>query len=243
MNLVKKEFSFKENKFNIFCILDSIKVAGVQLAQGDHPSHHSFLDEVEIRDYLWNINKGDVVLDVGAQYGSYSLCALACGAEKIYAWSPQDHEYLSEKIILEKSLELNNWQNKSIVYDTGVYSKNGWLNTFTQEFYEQNPHHINSDIIKVSTLNSWYELERQNILSKKVWIKLDVEAAEIEVLKGASKLIKEIEPIIFIENHDCLVEGIGLRTKKLMEDLYNYKEIIKVPYYSRSHSLYRKVSV
>ena len=89
-----------------------------------YPSYHSFtLDERETRNQLWDIQSGDYVLDVGACYGSYTLTALACGAEKVYAWSPQSHGHLNEKLILEQSLKLNGWENKCVVYDTGILVK------------------------------------------------------------------------------------------------------------------------
>ncbi len=105
---------------------------------------------------LWDIHPGDVVLDVGAQYGSYSITALACGAEKIYAWSPQDHGYLTEKIIFEQNLEINGWKEKGTVYDSGVYDKDGWLNVENQTFYNIEPEK-NPNIIKIGTLDAWYE--------------------------------------------------------------------------------------
>lgn len=68
-------------------------------------------------------------------------------------------------------------------------------------------------------------------------MKIDVEAAEIEVINGAKIFIKETHPTILVENHDCLVEGIGIRTKNLLESI-GYIEKICVPYHSRSHSIF-----
>lgn len=242
-NLIESTLEFKSNKY---------KIASIDL--GDHPSFHGFnFDEVETRNQLWNINPGDYVFDVGASYGSYTMTALACGAEKVYTWSPQSHGYLSEKIVLEESLKLNNWQDKCTIYDTGVYSKSGWLDCFTLQFYAEKPNYVKnsitnatSDLLKVDTLDNWYINEflpnnKNNIKGKTIWMKLDVEAAELEVVKGAERLIRELSPIIFIENHECLRPGIDLEFKNLMKEMFSYKEIIKVPYHTRSHSIYTKI--
>lgn len=240
--LIISELEFKENKY---------KIASVDLE--NHPSYHGFtFDEIDTRNQLWNINSGDYVLDVGASYGSYTLTALAVGAQKVYAWSPQSHGYLSEKEILQVSLKLNNWENKCVVYDYGLYNKSGWLDCFKQIFYKDKPTsyikntitNATSDLIRIDTLDNWYlnlsNEERSELKNNTVWMKLDVEAAELEVIRGATTLLKELSPIIFNENHDCLREGIGQEFNNLMKTL-SYKEIEKIPYHSRSHSLFKRM--
>jgi len=240
-NLIESTLDFKGNKY---------KIASIEL--GDHPSYHGFVtDEVVTRDQLWDIKSGDYVLDIGACYGSYTLTALASGAEKVYAWSPQSHGYLSEKIVLEESLKLNGWEDKCVVYNNGVYDKKGWLCCYDHAFFDHDPGPIKapysntvSDVFETDTLDAWYESEflpneNGNFNDKTIWMKMDVEASELEVVRGAQKLINELHPIIFLENHQCIIPDIDVKFKELMKDMFSYEEIITVPYYNRSHSIYK----
>lgn len=192
-NLIETTFDFKGAKY---------KVASLEL--GDHPSFHGFnFDEISIRDQLWDIKSGDYVLDVGACYGSYTLTALAAGASKVYAWSPQSHGLLSDKEVLEQSLILNGWEDKCVVYDNGVYYKSGWLDCFEQRFFDHEPQNyvkntitnVISDIIKVDTLNNWYEQEflpnvKNHINNKRIWIKIDVEGGRVRSFIRRFQIIK-----------------------------------------------------
>jgi FkbM family methyltransferase len=228
-------FKFKNKKFQVLTFDTDY-----------HPSFSGFIDEQNIREQLWNIGPGDYVLDVGACYGSYTLTALIAGAEKVYAWSPQSHDLnFSDKIILELSLALNGWENKCIVYENGLYDKNGWLDCYAQKFYEHEPlsyiknpaTNTISDLIKVSTLDQWYEIEKSNIQNKNIWMKIDVEGAELEVLMGAYNLLKELNISIIIENH--LINSPDINIKKFLHDLL-YEEITTVSYFNRSFSVFRK---
>lgn len=234
-----KELVFKEKTYNI--------------AYTDvfdwHPSHHYFDDESSVRDHFWLIEPGDIVFDIGASYGSYTLTALLEGADMVYAWSPQSHGFMSEKLMLEESLRLNGWSDRCIVYDTGIFDKTGWLDTMTQEFHQDQPtaaksSHSNADddIIRVESFDDWYAHQGLNVaVGTRCWFKLDVEAAEIEVLRGAKAFIESHQPIVFVENHTCLKAGIDQEVRTLMLD-FGYTEIETLDYMgSRSHSVYRMV--
>ena len=48
------------------------------------------------------------------------------------------------------------------------------------------------------------DLVRRFALNRVDWIKLDVEGAEVEVLKGAEQSIQRFHPVLFIEVHGTL---------------------------------------
>ena len=161
-----------------------------------HPSWFSFDDESSVRDRDWHISSGDVVLDVGAAYGSYALTALAVGANFVYAWSPQGPpNERTEKETLEESLKLNGWSDKCIIYKSGVYSSTGHLNVCSQTLVDNidDPY-----VIEVEPLDVWHERVQPNKID---WVKFDVEGAEVEALNGALNLIKKHKPKFLIENH------------------------------------------
>jgi len=223
-----KEFTFRGKSYKIVC-LDNIP---------KHPTWYTFEDEASVREAYWHILPGDVVLDVGAAYGSYTVTALAQGASYVWAWSPQGTGDESEANILRKTLALNGWSDKCCVIESGVYDRDGWLHTMTQEFFSMDPGICDGYIIPVTIIDSWMTSVN---LSRVDWMKLDVEGAEVEVLKGSKNLISEFHPKIQVENHvfkrasiyeeirDSLIGGkFGVK----------YNEISTIPCGPISHSLY-----
>ena len=215
------------------------------------PSHWSFDDEADIRDKCWNVQPGDLVFDIGAAYGSYTMTALACGALHVYAWSPQGHpgDPHKEADFLRESLALNGWEDRVTIFEHGVYSKLGWLNASTQEVLTAPPAQPDPDVIQVVPLDLMFgatkfdeHLERTDRkLRGDVWMKLDVEGAEVEVLKGAKKFLGYYEPTIFVENHLFKDPFIGDTVRKLLESGElgtKFKHESTTPYGSISHSLY-----
>jgi FkbM family methyltransferase len=212
-----------------------------------HPSWYSFEDESSVREANWHILPDDVVLDIGASYGSYTMPALSQGASYVWAWSP----YTGRGVVdtgaemMRKTLALNGWSDKCCVIESGVYDRVGWLNVDTQEFHTSSPAILNGpanglplDVIQVTTIDLWMD---QQELSRVDWMKLDVEGAEEGVIRGAKNLISRFCPKILVENH-------LFRRASLYEEVRNllvggglgvkYKEISTVPYHSISHSLY-----
>lgn len=203
-------------------------------AEMSHPSHWTHFDEQSVRDKFWNIKPGDSILDIGAAFGSYSLDALAKGADRIWAWSPQGSPECTEIEIFTSSLKLNGWEDKVSVYWThGLYDKVGWVDAQSQAFYEQQPV-MSSDMIRVETLDSWGESNQPMNLD---WIKMDVEGAELHVLKGGVNVIRKYHPKILVENHTFKIPTIESDVRNFLSTL-GYREVETVPYHSVSHSLY-----
>lgn len=199
-----------------------------------HASWWSFQDESQVREDLWNTDSGDLVLDIGCAYGPYSLCSLSKGASNIRAWSPNQ----DETSIFQKSLELNQWKDKCIIYDVGLYSNIGWLEAYSQTFskkpFDKLLHQQRHHIFQVRTLDSYLDSLPTNL---RTWIKIDVEGAEVEVLKGGIKTLQSLLPHVFVENHEFKDPGIGNRVQKLMSD-FGWNHVETRPYHGVTHSLY-----
>lgn len=188
-----------------------------------HASWNTYNDEKEVRDAWWKIIPGDIVLDVGAGFGSYTLPALACGADKCISWSPEhDAEWLVENI------KLNNWQDKCQVLRTGLWSEKGYLKIFPGNacsmFFKTegdlNAYDYNclgrGFNFEVNTLDN--EVKKFN-LNKVDWLKIDVEGCELEVLKGASDLILSKKPKIFLEIHFFKDPTLGEQCHTLLDSV------------------------
>ena len=220
-----RDLQFKGAAYKIWCV-ETIS---------QHPTWFSFEDEASVRDSMWDVKPGDVVLDVGAAYGSYALTALASGADFVHAWSPQGFSgEETEAEVLKKSLDLNGWSDRCSVRGDGAYSRVGWLNADTQEFTESEPSPMGANVIKVQTLDGWASGED---LTRVDWMKLDVEGAEVDVLKGADGIVRRFRPKILVENHLFKRATIADEVRGLLIPS-GYREVATVPYHSVSHSLY-----
>jgi FkbM family methyltransferase len=222
--VITKELSFRGHPYKIACT----EREGYQ-----HPSWFSFEDEAAVRDRVWHIEPGDVVLDIGAAYGSYTLTALACGARHVFAWSPQGPPgETSEADMLEESLDINDWRDRCSVMDSGCYSLAGWLNPDDQSFSITR----GAGDIYVEPLDSSM-LGHSAIGKSRIWMKLDVEGAEVEVFKGGVNFINRYRPRIVVENHNFKRATIEQEVRDLMKSMA-YREVETVPYHSVSHSVY-----
>lgn len=207
------------------------------------PDHHaswwSFEDEEDVRLRWWHINPGDVVVDAGAAFGSYVFPALALGASKVIAWSPEGH-----KTLFELSTEANGWRDKIIFYDTGLWSSPGFLQVLE---HEAMPRYFSAlpDEWKEAMPPNAFPVETIDIvfarhqLDRADWLKIDVEGAEVEVLRGAEETLRKFKPRVLIENHLFKDASIKDRCASFLADLgVGYREVETIPYHSVSHSFY-----
>jgi FkbM family methyltransferase len=173
--------------------------------------------------------KHEIVVDVGAHYGRYTLIAAKRVGPKGKVISieadPKNFE------LLNKNIKLNKLDNVTTI-NCAVSSKEGKIKLYTpekelgQELYNT----IMSD--RATTYNEKYiEVNANtldNILNKNDikhedinWIKIDVEGAELEVLKGATNVLSKSKDIsLLVEIHN-LGDGKNLY-QQIMDLLNNY---------------------
>jgi len=200
----------------------------------NHASWWCYDDERGWRDGHFDVREGDVVVDVGAAFGSYVMPALAAGAKFVVAITPED--FLPW---LNQSLDANDWRKKCLVLDEGVWEEEGFLHALENEhmpvFFKENPWKKGEKPragFPVSTID-----KRILSLEQVDWIKIDVEGAEIEVLRGARDSIAKFRPKIMIEHHLFKDKQIEEKCKDLMKSM-GYAETAREPYHAVSHGLY-----
>ena len=198
----------------------------------EHASAFTFEDEGDIREkYFYPaIEKGDVLVDVGAAYGSYTIPALKFGARKVICFSPQ-----IELPALKKNIALNKTpEQEAIVYPHGLYSKYGFLSTDSQKFFKTKieamknftPINENDSVINVYALDN---KRYQKVLESGFDIlKIDVEGAEHDVLVGARKTLIKYKPkLILVECHTFKDGDVKNRVESFMSNLdLGYKKRI-----------------
>jgi len=137
------------------------------------------------------IRKGDVFVDVGAHVGTYTIpVAKIVGSNGIVvALEPSPFNYQ----ILRRNVEINELRN-CILINKAAWSKRAKLQFYytTQAtgisslFPEWTKYHPLDDILKEVP-----PIDRIRVL------KIDVEGAEVEVLKGAREVLKITDYVIF----------------------------------------------
>ena len=166
--------------------------------------------ELELDTICKFINEGDVIFDIGANIGCFTVpFAKKVGSNgRVYAFEPQKFIFN----LLKKNAvcnELNNLQifnnaigdaNTILELNDFDYSQSGNFGGITlTENYDNSVcakiKGTKKNKIKTLTLNNFLNLKKCNFL------KIDVELMESNVLKGAKEFIKKFRPIIWIENH------------------------------------------
>ncbi len=171
------------------------------------------------------------VIDIGANFGLYGLLAQKINEEsQIIYFEPIKRNV--DRII--KNLKINDFQAKveqialadfngfSVFYD--MDSEENTIGSFSRKFVEAHFHHkkIIPIEVKVLTLDSY--VQNHKILGIDL-IKIDVEGAEYEVIKGAQRTVIEFKPNMLIE---ITSEANSKKLENLFSSLsldYEYYEI------------------
>ncbi len=165
--------------------------------------------------------KANVILDIGAYSGLYSLTSSSLNPNsKIYAFEPMEHNF----DLLNKNIALNNYPNivsikkacsnfsgEAIVYT----EKNTTLTTSVTVNKSLFAKGKELDTVPIETIRLDEFFKKEGLQSLDL-IKIDVETHEHEVLQGMSDLIKTYKPTFLIEvlndevakNIESLVDGL-----------------------------------
>jgi FkbM family methyltransferase len=187
--------------------------------------------EDEIIDHF-HPKTGDVIVDVGAHIGRYSIIgSKRVGPNgKVIAIEAHPHNFE----ILNRNIKLNKLTNV-IALNSAVYSKETKINLYTpgQQFGHTIYNTIISDrakkednFVEINSNTLDNLLQQQNGISHADinWIKIDVEGAEFEVLKGATAILsKSKDTALLIEVHN-LPNGNNFYSPIIeFLNLYNFK--------------------
>jgi FkbM family methyltransferase len=166
------------------------------------------------------IKPGDVVFDLGAHSGFYSLLAsvLVGTKGKVFSFEP----FPDNAKYLEHHLELNGVDNVTL-FHAAVSNTTGFSYFEGRGF---TGHLSSSGSFKIATvsLDALYEQKKIDLPSL---IKLDIEGAEYMALRGAINLLKLSRPIIMLATHGA---NVHLECCKFLKSLdYRLESIEPVP--------------
>ncbi|HEX5975762.1 MAG TPA: FkbM family methyltransferase [Nitrososphaeraceae archaeon] len=174
-------------------------------------------------------NEGDIVIDIGAHIGLYTIIgAKRVGAQGKVVAIEADPENFE---MLNRNIKLNQLTNV-IPLNYAVFSKETKIKLYLPSgesgFTKYNtimPNWINTQekFVEVNANTLDYLLQLNKIRQEKVnWIKIDVEGAEFEVLKGATNVLSKSKDVaILMELHGP--PHIYRPKVEELVNLYNFK--------------------
>lgn len=181
------------------------------------------LETILVRNIL---KKGDTFVDVGAHMGWYSLNAASIVGNngKVIAFEPNPSCVVGFN---KNTIGLNKYKNiilEKIALSDKAKIAEFWIGddmggSLVKENTERltiDRSRIESIKIKTKTFDSY--IKKYNDLKIKL-IKIDVEGAEVQVLKGAEKYLKKYKPDILIEVIDESLRANGSSKKELFDYL------------------------
>ncbi|MHB8396228.1 MAG: FkbM family methyltransferase [Thermoplasmataceae archaeon] len=194
--------SQRQRHFQEYCskLVDNARATGIVIPEVIRPVDlfEVFTDHLytQFEDFL--PSSGDVIIDVGAQYGDYSiLCSTVYRVSQVFAFEPLKNAYE----VFQEFIALNNVTNVMVnniaigSYDGIIQGKDdGHMFGVVMDGF-------NRTSVQVRTLDS-FGFQKIDLL------KIDVEGFEMEVLKGAKETISRCRPRIIIETHSSELEQL-----------------------------------
>jgi FkbM family methyltransferase len=174
------------------------------------------------------IKPGDVVFDVGAHVGYYSMLAShIVGRGRVFSFEPLplNLKYLNQHV------RANRLSNVEVIaaavgraegwlsFDTGPGTGRGRLNAANESTMRVRVHSID-------------ELLRAGRLPRPNFIKMDIEGAEVDALRGAAGALRDCRPTILLSTHG---REVRLECESLLRELgyrlqpFGHSDLIATP--------------
>ena len=194
-----------------------------------HPeySFFTFDEERAIREAHWDVQEGDVVVDIGASYGSYTLPACAVGAIVI-AFEPEQLVFTD----LVVNLKLNGWlDTQGQAFNIGLWDEDS-VRVSMETYAPHWPKHTISGLYDMTSLDQFVLMHPELLGRRLDWLKIDVEGAEEQVLRGGLETIRRFRPKLLVECHTFLDPQLKDRVVSLLGSLhpdYRVQEVDRAP--------------
>ena len=163
------------------------------------PQDFYYDDEVSVREAHWLVDAGDSVIDVGAGYGSYTMPALACGGRVVAIDSNR-----GALGVLSEVAALNGFTDLATLR-MAVFDGHERIPLALKRQHHRSLHSPPRGV-HWATLDG---LATTGVFGDTVdWIKVDVEGAELGVLRGGIGLLEAHHPTLIIEDHSKVYEWV-----------------------------------
>jgi FkbM family methyltransferase len=174
-------------------------------------NHGCWLGSYELdkqKMFIEHIKKGDVVYDIGAHAGFYTLISsvLVGAAGRVFAFEP-----LPTNIgYLKRHLALNNVTNV-VLHEKAVSNYEGKADFFAHEstfigHLARANAAVSTKAIQVDVIALDAFVKAENLPAPHI-IKVDIEGAELDFLKGATTLLQNNTPKLFLATHGRVIHA------------------------------------
>lgn len=210
-------------------------------------SIRGFHDEEEAMMVKNNIKRDEIVVDLGAHIGYYTLMMAKLVGQngKVFAFEPEPRNLK----LLYKNIEVNSYRNIEVV-PKAVSDINGECTLFVgQESFGANkifkPKKTDTqefEEIKTRTIRLDDYFEGLGFLKKISFIKMDIEGSEVRALQGMKNILESNENLkIFTEINRDALEDNNSNFRNMLELLgkYNFKFYIS----NKKKSEWRKIEI
>jgi FkbM family methyltransferase len=153
-----------------------------------------------VQEFVRALNEGDVVVDVGAHIGFYSLLAAEKVGETghVYAFEPSPAAFE----ILNKNISINQFNNittinKAVTNRSGVAQMLLLGSLANSLFFSHEDPDSETITVKTTSLDCFFQ-PCEALIPKIRMVKIDAEGAEILVLEGMRTIIRKAGPLSLI---------------------------------------------
>ncbi|MFI5626333.1 FkbM family methyltransferase [Nocardioides sp. NPDC051685] len=140
------------------------------------------------------LEPGDLVVDVGANIGNHTLYLAVVGELRVVAYEPNPELVAG----IRASVEANGLGERVVVRDVGVHARSA-----RGVLADLDATNLGAQSVAVAEIEGDFAvvaLDEETFPGRVAAVKIDVEGAELEVLRGAQELITRDRPRLFIES-------------------------------------------
>ena len=172
--------------------------------------------------YLRHLRENDIVYDLGAHQGYLALMAsrMVGNRGRVYAFEPLPSNYN----LLKTHIDINKVTNCVPIFGA-VAEKQGVVSFSTSGEDVANTYITSSPLFSNSPASvevpsfSLDALVESGTIAPPKFIKVDVEGAELDVLKGAVSLLTNQSPTVYLETHNIHRPGVDQECKVFLTSL------------------------
>jgi FkbM family methyltransferase len=172
------------------------------------------------------LKPGMNVLDIGAHHGLYTLLASKCvspgGSVVAFEPSPRERERLLQHVRLNscQNVSLEPFALAEVSGTATLYVVDGWddwCNSLRPPAINQSSRAVQ---VKIIPLDDYLSRRSDFPID---FIKLDVEGAELSVLRGAARLLRGVpRPVVLAEVQDVRTKPWNYRAREIIDLLTQY---------------------
>jgi len=168
--------------------------------------------------FISHLCEGMMVMDIGAHWGLYSLLiSRAVGPSgKVYAFEPVPQIFIR----LKEHIALNNAANV-IPVPIALSDGKGVAKMSVRGGGSSLFRHLSDEFVEVQVERLDDFVEREGI-ERVDAIKIDVEGAELKVIRGADKTIRRDKPILMVEIQAATLQAVETTPEELFETIVSY---------------------